>query len=414
MLVFWIAASILIAIALALVLPALMVNLPPPGPSRTAVNLVIYRERRRELEAEHAAGHIDDGYLATALIDVDRELLRNSDEGAVAQTGTVAVRSPYSAILVTVLLPLVAIGIYLHLGTPEALLITHAGPRAQPDAAAAGGQTEGVQHSAQEMVARLEQRLRDAPENADGWLMLGRSYGAMNRLQEAREALARASRKRPDHPLTLVSLAEVMARLQGDRLDGEPIALVERALVIEPNFPRGLWLAGMYALDRGDPARARVLWQRLLTVPGLSPQATSQVREAIARAAGSADAAPTAGSSADQKIIANVTLSPELVARVEGSETLYRPRGEMSRRFTQPRPERHSKPRGLSRRHCPLLRLPPAGTRGPDLLRRGTAYNSEKYAARLSMSESDNVRATGLILGSLRSPLRKSLSALTR
>jgi len=321
MLVFWISASAMIAVALAFVLPALISRRASTGPSRAAANLAIYRERRRELEAEHDSGSIDAGQLETALQEMDRELLRDArDDGA--EHGAAASRSPYPAIAVAVLLPLVAFGGYLQLGTPEVLMLESTAASAARNAGA-GTQDDGAPHSLQEMVARLEQRLRQNPDDPQGWMMLGRSYAAMNQLQAAREALQQADRRRPDHPTTLIALAEVLAAQQGDTLDGEPIALVERALRVEPDFARGLWLAGVHAFNQGDRERARQLWQRLVGVPGLSPDALAQINEAIAQTGG-APAPTRATAPADGvSITASVALSPAFASRLDGSETVF-------------------------------------------------------------------------------------------
>lgn len=321
MLVFWFSASAMIAVALAFVLPALVSRRASTSPSRAATNLAIYRERRRELEAEHGAGSIDAGQLETALREMDRELLRDAgDDGS--EHAAAASRSPYPAIAVAVLLPLIAFGGYLQLGTPEVLMLDSTTASAARNAGA-GAPAEGAPHSVQEMVARLEQRMRENPDDPEGWLMLGRSYAAMNQLPAARDALQQADRRRPDHPFTLVALAEVLAALQGDSLDGEPIALVERALGVEPDFARGLWLAGVHAFNKGDREQARQLWQRLSALPGLSPEALAQINDAIAQT-GAAPAPAGATAPADGvSITASVALSPDLAARLDGSETVF-------------------------------------------------------------------------------------------
>ncbi len=331
MVVFWISASVMIAVALAFLLPPLIGRVKASDASRDELNLAIYRERRQELESQHRAGGLDDAALAAAMAELDRDLLRDVEPSAEGDAAT-ARTSPVPAIVVAVALPMVALGLYLQMGTPEALMGV-----ARPDAAsrgAAGGAPGAgnaeLPHSVQEMVEGLARRLEQQPDDPEGWLMLGRSYAAMNRLQEARDALAQSDRLRPDQPMTLVALAEVMAGMQGNRLDGEPARLVERALELDPEFARALWLAGVHAFNVGDAERAGALWQRILALPGLSPQAAAQVREALAQAgtppaAASATAAP-ARAQADAggaSVTVNVALDPALAARVSGDETLF-------------------------------------------------------------------------------------------
>ena len=331
MVVFWISASVMIAVALAFLLPPLIGRVKASDASRDELNLAIYRERRQELESQRRAGGLDDAALAAALAELDRDLLRDVEPSADGDADA-ARTSPVPAIVVAVALPMVALGLYLQMGTPEALMGV-ARPDVASRAAAGGAPGTGnaeLPHSVQEMVEGLARRLEQQPDDPEGWLMLGRSYAAMNRLQDARDALAQSDRLRPDQPMTLVALAEVMAGMQGNRLDGEPARLVERALELDPEFARALWLAGVHAFNVGDAERAGALWQRILALPGLSPQAAAQVREALAQAgtppaAASATAAP-ARAQADAggaSVTVNVALDPALAARVSGDETLF-------------------------------------------------------------------------------------------
>jgi cytochrome c-type biogenesis protein CcmH len=317
---FWIAVCLMIAAALAFVLPPLLGRHRRAHATHEAANLAIYQEKRAELAADRTAGLLDDAAFAAACAELDRELLRDVSAPP-PPPGAGAAASPYPAIVIAVLVPLAATGIYLAVGAPALLLEDRAVP------ANAGA---GLPQSVQAMVARLEQRLREQPQDTQGWVMLGRSYAAMNRLDEARAALEQANRQAPDDPMTLVTLAEVRAGQQGERLDGAPIALVRRALELAPDYPRALWLAGVHAFNAGRPDEAGTLWQRLLDTAELSPEAAAQVREAVARTgseAAPAPAAPAAPSAAaptgDAQVTVQVRLAPELAARVDGSETLF-------------------------------------------------------------------------------------------
>lgn len=50
------------------------------------------------------------------------------------------------------------------------------------------------------MVARLAERLKQTPDDAEAWLRLARAYRVMGRAQEARAALDRAAALLPDDP----------------------------------------------------------------------------------------------------------------------------------------------------------------------------------------------------------------------
>ena len=66
----------------------------------------------------------------------------------------------------------------------------------------------------------------------------------------------------------LLEEAESIARAGGDRLEGEPARLIERALVLAPDHRKALWFAAIAALheDRAEDAR-----DRLERLRGLGP-----------------------------------------------------------------------------------------------------------------------------------------------
>jgi cytochrome c-type biogenesis protein CcmH len=323
MLIFWLCASLMIAVALAVVLPPLFRRQHSNNDTRADASTALFRDRLAILERDRHAGDLAEDDYREARHELERELLAEADEAA-KRPSRHAAGTPVAAVLVAVIVPLVAVGLYLQLGTPEALKGASSPPVIE---AAARGE---IPHSLEEMVARLEARLARNPDDADGWVMLGRSYAAFNRLQEARAAFYKADSLRPDHPLTLVAHAETLAGLQDNRLDGEPERLIRRALVIAPNFPRALWLAGIIDFRRGDHAAAAASWRRLLDQGGLNEAQTRQVQQAIARAAATPEPAVTAGARTGgasaippATLRVEVTIAPELAAQTAPGDALY-------------------------------------------------------------------------------------------
>ncbi len=323
---FFIAAAVMVAVALAFLVPPLMrgVSGGPSraGPSRRDVGVAVHRERLRELEVERDAGEIDAEAFAAARDELDRELLEELGTLDEARPAPPRAR-PWAAVSVAVALPLAAAGVYLAVGSPDLLV---PGARTAPPAVAgartAPPEAAGGAPPLEDMVARVEQRLREHPDDARGWLVLGRTYQLMGRLEEARAALAKALALTPDHPEALVSQAETLASLAGGDLSGEPVRLVERALAVTPDMPRALWLAGVHAYNTGDSDAAVAWWRKTLAVPGLDAGSREQIRAAIADAGGTAEAegqAPAAAAS----VRVEVSLAPELVGRITGGEALF-------------------------------------------------------------------------------------------
>jgi cytochrome c-type biogenesis protein CcmH len=111
------------------------------------------------------------------------------------------------------------------------------------------------------MVGKLEQHLRDDPNDLAGWLMLGRSYLALQRMDDAVNAYDRAHRLNGSSAEAALGLGEAISLRAGGQISPEASALFEDALKLEPNNPKALLYGGFAAATRGDRATARSRWQ---------------------------------------------------------------------------------------------------------------------------------------------------------
>ncbi len=123
-----------------------------------------------------------------------------------------------------------------------------------------------VEDARARMVEQLAQRLATTPaadSRAEDWAMLGRSQAVLGRHDEARRAWAQALRRRPDDPALLAEYADALASAQAGALQGEPAALIDRALAIDPRQPRALGLRATLQWQSGDAEAALRTWQQL-------------------------------------------------------------------------------------------------------------------------------------------------------
>src|SRR6266850_994746 len=113
------------------------------------------------------------------------------------------------------------------------------------------------------MVAKLEQRMQDQPNDAAGWLMLGRSYLTMNRLDDAMVAYDHAYVLDSKNVDAALGLGEAMSLRAGGDITPRAAQLFEEALEAAPANPRALLYGGFAAAVRGERALARMRWQAL-------------------------------------------------------------------------------------------------------------------------------------------------------
>ena len=127
-------------------------------------------------------------------------------------------------------------------------------------------QSPGVQ-SPRGMVERLLHRLNDQPSDVAGWLMLGRSYVALQEYPLAVRAYQRADRVAGGRSAdALVGEAEAISLINDAQITGQAGQLIERALAIDPTSPQALFFGAAAALRRGELPLARARFSKLLAL----------------------------------------------------------------------------------------------------------------------------------------------------
>ncbi|MDH4908268.1 tetratricopeptide repeat protein [Xanthomonas euvesicatoria] len=175
--------------------------------------------------------------------------------------------------------------------------------------------------SLDEAIVQLRAALASHPEQAEGWVLLGRSLSSQQKFAEARDAFARAVALRPDEADVLVAAAQ--ARMLADdsgRPDPEAMRLLEHALAVQPDHQRARWFLGVVQRQAGEPAKASATWEPLLRVvdastrPGLLEQINAARQDARLEPI-QAPAAPTAAAASGKRLQVRVTLDAEFAKR---------------------------------------------------------------------------------------------------
>ncbi|HEY5791484.1 MAG TPA: c-type cytochrome biogenesis protein CcmI, partial [Gammaproteobacteria bacterium] len=322
-LLFWLLAAAMLLVALALLLPALTGGGRSDGVQRDALNIALFRDQLAEFEAERAEGTLSAAQFENARHELQRELL--DEVNPAEDAAQPAVRGRLAAPLVGVLVPLLAVGMYLQLG--QSHLLTEAG---QAELARTEQQAHDMAN-VDGMVEQLAARLAQQPDNLEGWLMLGRSLLAIQRFPDAAQAFSQAYRLAGEEPDVMADLAEALAMASDGQLVGDPLELVQRVLALRPNHEKALWLAGIAAFQARDFPAAVDHWQRLTAVIPAGHPNRELLDDYLAQARAQAGGAPAAAvaapgdapSAADAAIEVTVELAPELAGRLPPGATLY-------------------------------------------------------------------------------------------
>jgi cytochrome c-type biogenesis protein CcmH len=296
MIAFWLIGALLAAGAVALVLRPMVRRTP----SRRDANIAIYRDQLRELDGDLAAGKLAQADHARARTELEVRLL----EDVAAPEAPQPRFGPRVAWAVAAALPVFALGVYLVTGNPGAVT--------RPDE-----HTLTVQQL-ETMVERLSAKLREQPDDVDGWRLLGRSYMVLGRFPESADAYAKAAVRAPRDAQLLADLADALAMARGQTLQGEPEKLVLRALELEPTNLKALALAGTAAFERREFGAAAAYWERMLAhVPPESEDARA-IRSNIAEAR-----AQTEKSGSANALRGTVALASSLQGKVQPEDTVF-------------------------------------------------------------------------------------------
>ena len=166
------------------------------------------------------------------------------------------------------------------------------------------------------MVAKLESRLREQPNDLQGWLMLGRSYEALQRLDDAIAAYDHAHRLDSTSPEATLGLGEAISLRNGGEITPAAADLFEDALRHAPDNPKALLYGGFAAAVRGDNGLARSRWESLKRLHP-PPQIEQMLDARIA------DLEQPSGGPADAHATVNISLAPALKSRLHGDAALF-------------------------------------------------------------------------------------------
>lgn len=281
---------------------------------RRSANVAAYRGRLEELAADAQAGVLAPEAVEAAKQELAARLLDDTAAPAPAPLE----QKPARALLAVAAVALLAFaGLWYGLAgtwrTQELVELA----RSNPELARA--------RAVDQAIERLRDRVASHPDDADAWLMLGRSYFGRGNHADAARALGRASElKAHQDPDLLVEHGEALSYAQDRSMAGAPAERFAQALAIAPEHPRALWFAGIAAFQAGDSAGAVAFWERLLAqqLPD-DTRATLEHSVAMLRERAGLPPAAQPRAPAPLALRLRVSVAPELAAAIGPDDALF-------------------------------------------------------------------------------------------
>ncbi len=273
---FWFFAAALVLLAVLFVLLPLW-KIHRAGDSgrtrREHANLLIFKERVAELEAERAAGTLEEENFVALKRELERSLLSDVDAGAVdvqsKGEGSASLLAPGRLIplLLVLMIAPVTYVLYQQWGYQDELELAELGERTR------AGVTNGDE--ARDLIFAIGDIVQREPENGWAWFFLGQNLVNLGQFPEAAMALERAAgniAEPQDQAEILSQQAYLEFFLAEQKLTDKVQGIIDRIQLINPNHQIVLDILSMDAEQRGDYQTAITYLRRILqgTPPGVA------------------------------------------------------------------------------------------------------------------------------------------------
>jgi cytochrome c-type biogenesis protein CcmH len=251
----------------------------PPDVAAEASDVAVYRDQLEEIERDRNAGMIAAPEAQAAQIEVSRRLIAaaqpaGNEKFADSAPGQLW-RRRVTALAALVLMPASAAVLYLALGSPGL-----------PGQALSERADTRDQNSLPAMIARVEARLEQAPDDGRGWEVVAPVYMRLGRYEDAVRADRNVIRLLGETSARLGDLGEALVLQANGVITAEAKAVFEQIVARDGTDARAQFYVGRAAEQDGRPAEAAKTWRAMIEKAPADAPWLPAVREALSRVAG--------------------------------------------------------------------------------------------------------------------------------
>jgi len=277
----WIILTVMIALTAAgLTIPLVRRYEQRPGRART---LDILKGQLVEVDTQQAGNLIAQPEADALRAEIKRRILAEDREIQAVARPLPAGAMPWVALGLVAVVAVCATALYALMGHPELTSTTTGSTVASASAPAQPAAATDPQHPMGEvstMIAGLEGRLQQNPNDAQGWQMLGWSYMRTNRPADAAKAYGHAVSLDPGNTEYLSAEGEAMVQSEG-KVSDDAAGIFRRALKGDANDPRSRYFLAIYRDQQGDHKGAMEDFITLLKSAPPDAPWTAQVRNYV-------------------------------------------------------------------------------------------------------------------------------------
>ncbi len=245
-------------------------------PQAEGSEAIVYRDQLAEIDRDLASGLIGGAEAEAARVEIGRRLLAAADsERKPAMQSNIGWRRA-AAVLALVGVPVVAVALYLPLGSPRLPDFPLAARMRAPDA------TQPLDN----LVAQVEQHLEKNPTDGRGWSVLAPVLERLGRYDDAVRAYRNSIAYNGENADRRADLGEAIAAAAGGVVTAEAKAEFERALALKPDEPKAGYFLGLAAEQDGRAEEAASIWRALLAKAPADAPWRPLVAESLSRVNG--------------------------------------------------------------------------------------------------------------------------------
>ncbi len=311
--VFWLGVALLSIIAIVIIgLPWILRD--KNGNQDSLTNVQIIKQRIQELEYEAEKGLISDADQKTAIDELKLALL---DE---TQSASVASQSSHRGLTSLFAILAIGLGIGVYGFSNEIASIVHWKTATDNTQSLAQrivleGDPSVTAQDIEDFALAMRTRLLDKPDDAVGWLLLGRLHASANRLETAIEAFEKALQLDPNHLGTLSSYSQALLMTGEESSVRKAQRLLLRSVEIDPTDVNSMGMLAVTASQLGETEQAVSYWQQVRSMLPDSDPMLAEIDKRIETL--------KSGQTGETSVVITVSLAPELQAKLPENAFLF-------------------------------------------------------------------------------------------
>ncbi len=273
----WIAfAALLLITLIIIVVPIIRARSTTP----TDHNAIVYQDQLTEIESDVERGLLRIPEADALKKEINRRLEKSHEKVEATQASS---EKPSgfqlsAALAIIIIIPLAALGLYRHLGSPEKSDLPFVERKFASPVKAANAEMN-------RLIDTLQKRMENNPEKIDGWLLLGRSLISLKRYSEASAAFKSAFKIDPMRAEIAASAAETGFMATGGQFTPEVRHYFQTAQKLDPREHKALYYLGLDLAGQEKYQEAIQNWIDLIAITPAGAPWLETVRQRIAAAA---------------------------------------------------------------------------------------------------------------------------------